>query len=307
MILRPISCVLALAFLFVVIQANAACAHYDKSRYTITLENTWGGSLPHYHYKGKVYVLGSYGDRYNIRVRNHTNRRVEAVISVDGRDAVSGKVGDYVEQRGYIIKPYGSVLVEGFRQSLSEVAAFRFTDPANSYSSRMGTPQNVGVIGVAIFPERKFRPRPRPPRPLVVPESRSDYNRRSSESPSRSRARAGSAESEDRAAASAPKKSRKGAAYDSRSERMDDSAGSMRLRRNNLGTEYGESRYSRVREVHFRRANPRSPSRIISLYYDDSEGLVSRGIRLYPRPYTRRYVESPPRAFPRNRFAPPPP
>jgi hypothetical protein len=307
MTVRMISCVLALALLFVVLQADAVCAHYDKSRYTVTLENTWGDSLPHYYHKGKVYVLGIYGDRYNIRVRNHTNRRVEAVVSVDGRDAVSGKVGDYVKQRGYIIKPYDSVLIEGFRQSLSEVAAFRFTEPANSYSSRMGTPQNVGVIGVAIFPEKKFRPRPRPPRPLAVPESSSEHKRRTSESSSRSRAPAGSAEAEDRAAARAPKHRRKGAAYGSKSERMDEGEESMGLNRNNLGTEYGESRYSRVREVQFRRANPRCPSRLIALYYDDSEGLISRGIKLYPEPYAHRFVESVPRAFPRNRFAPPPP
>jgi len=307
MTIRTISCALMLAFLFVVLQADVACAHYNTSRYTVTLENAWGDALPHYHHKGKVYVLGSYGDRYNIRVRNHTGSRIEAVVSVDGRDAVSGKVGDYVEQRGYIIKPYGSVLIEGFRQSLSEVATFRFTDPANSYSSRMGTPQNVGVVGVAIFPEKQVRRRVRPPRPLAVPESYSGYEKRSSKYSSESRTSTGSAKAEDRAAASARKQRRRGSAYGSKSEHMDDSRELSEPNQNNLGTEYGESRYSRVREVPFRRANPRHPSRLIALYYDDSEGLISRGIELYPEPYARRFVESKPRAFPRNRFAPPPP
>ena len=45
------------------------------------------------------------------------------------------------------------------------------TSPEGSYSSQMGTPENVGVIGVAIFPERVhpmlLRPRPQQlaPRP----------------------------------------------------------------------------------------------------------------------------------------------
>lgn len=306
MTVRAISHALTLAFLFMLLYADAACAHNDNSRYTVTLEDKWGNPLPHYYHKGKVFVLGNYGERYNIRVRNRTNRRIEAVVSVDGRDAVSGKVGDYIEQRGYILKPYGSVLIEGFRQSLSEVAAFRFTEPSNSYSSRMGTPQNVGVVGVAIFPE-KVRYHPQPPRPLAVPESRSGYPKKSSEYSNRNRAPAGSAEAEDRAAAVSPEHRRSRSDYSRKSERMDEGASSMGSSRNNLGTEYGESRYSRVREIPFKRANPSSPSRIIALYYDDSEGLVSRGIRLYSEPYARRFVESEPRAFPRNRFAPPPP
>src|SRR2546422_280885 len=82
------------------------------------------------------------------------DRRVEAVVSVDGRDVVSGNPGDYMRERGYIIPPHGSVVVDGFRQSLSRAAAFRFSRPGSSYSSRMGTPENVGVIGVAFFGEQ---------------------------------------------------------------------------------------------------------------------------------------------------------
>ena len=70
---------------------------------------------------------------------------------------MSGQPADYVNQRGYVIPAYGSLLVEGFRRNLKEVAAFRFTSPEDSYSSRMGTPQNVGVIGVAFFRNRTRR------------------------------------------------------------------------------------------------------------------------------------------------------
>ncbi|HWZ91085.1 MAG TPA: hypothetical protein VNW92_19625, partial [Polyangiaceae bacterium] len=122
--------------------------------YSFTVEDENGNALPTFRQDGRTFLLGEPGQRYNIRVRNPTAQRVEAVVSVDGRDAVSGDPGDYVNGRGYVIPPYGSTLVEGFRRSYEEVASFRFTSPENSYSARMGTPQNVGVIGVAFFPER---------------------------------------------------------------------------------------------------------------------------------------------------------
>jgi len=128
-----------------------------NATYTVTLESESGRVLQTFHKHGSTFVLGHYGERYNIRVKNQTSKRVEAVVTVDGRDVVSGQVGDYVKERGYIIEPHDSVLIEGFRRSSRQVAAFRFTDPGNSYSSRMGTPQNVGVIGVALFPERSYR------------------------------------------------------------------------------------------------------------------------------------------------------
>jgi hypothetical protein len=66
-----------------------------------------------------------------------------------------------------VIEAYGSVVIEGFRQSLDQVAAFRFTDIGNSYSARRGSGQHVGVIGVAVFKE--YQPR--------RPRSRADADR----------------------------------------------------------------------------------------------------------------------------------
>lgn len=100
-----------------------------------------------------AFVEGSIGERYVIRVHNPSWRRVEAVVSVDGRDAIDGQPSN-TGKRGYVIAPYSYVDIEGFRLSMADVAAFRFTTVRDSYASRMGTPWNVGVIEVAIFPER---------------------------------------------------------------------------------------------------------------------------------------------------------
>jgi hypothetical protein len=290
--------------------------------YSFTVEDESGNSLPTFRQDGRTFLLGEPGLRYNIRVQNPTGQRVEAVVSVDGRDAVSGEPGDYVNGRGYVIPPYGSVLVEGFRRSLEEVAAFRFTSPENSYSARMGTPQNVGVIGVAFFPERVRPPPPVMRRPLRRPVPLPyDYSSPSFDGQSmgadkaapsaptaqRSRAAAPSAGAPagearaDQALPAAPsqREAAKGAPRDDF-----DGSGSV----NNLGTEFGETHQNVVSSVSFERASPARPALISSLRYDDADGLSARGIDLSTLGYYQRQPASDePEPFPLSRFAQPPP
>jgi hypothetical protein len=78
-------------------------------------------------------------------------------------------------------------------------------------------------------------------------------------------------------------------------------------RRDNLGTEYGESMSSSVQEVAFERADRTHPSELIALRYDDRAGLIARGVAVDPPRYRPRPVCGP-QPFPQNRgFAPPPP
>ncbi len=57
--------------------------------------------------------------------------------------------------------------IQGWRKSLERVAAFFFTEHQSSYAARTGRPDNVGVVGVAVFrkmaePEARLeQPRPR--------------------------------------------------------------------------------------------------------------------------------------------------
>jgi hypothetical protein len=53
------------------------------------------------------------------------------------------------------------VEIDGFRQSVDTVAAFRFGSVRGSYAAqKTGDARNVGVIGVAIFNERGTNPVP---------------------------------------------------------------------------------------------------------------------------------------------------
>jgi hypothetical protein len=297
---------LALCLGAIVIQAGMTCARAEPS-YEVVLEDEFGNPLPAYPQRSERFALGRDGQRYNVRIYNRSGQRIEAVVSVDGRDVLTGMPGDFKNQRGYLVPAYGSVLIDGFRTSLSSVAAFRFSSPDDSYSARMGTPENVGVIGAAFF--REATPPPPPPMPKQIPyrvqpqpyggadKSGSGYGGgglgtrgRESAPPAPTSAAPAQRHAEPK------KESRGGAAYDSyaESERSDDTG--------NIGTQYGEETYSAVSEVRFVRAH-RSPDRVITLRYDDYEGLVARGILPRPAP---RHARGP-SAFPVNRFAPPPP
>lgn len=267
--------------------------------YRVRLEAPDGTPLPTFQHAGVTFVLGEAGDRYRIRVDNPTAERVEVVVTVDGRDAISGDLGDYVRQRGYLIEPWGNLLVEGFRRSLDEVATFRFSDREDSYSARRGTARHVGVIGVAVFPERR-----RPPRP-VWRRSRSEVRDRPlPESQHGFPARPSAARDGDAPPipAEAPRPSADERAPRERGLSARKSAPNAGP--SNIGTRYGEDRASSVVEVAFERRSPDHPSALLTLRYDDYDGLAARGIDLSS--LDRGDIEEP-QPFPLSRrFAPPP-
>ena len=67
---------------------------------TVSLESAQEGVLPMVRHRGKTFVAGEHGDRYEIRITNNGASRLEVVVSVDGLDVVSGRPGDFTRQRG---------------------------------------------------------------------------------------------------------------------------------------------------------------------------------------------------------------
>ena len=106
--------------------------------------------LPVYYHEGRYYVAGKPGNEYQVNIRNNQSGEILSVISVDGVNAVSGETANW-SQTGYVLSPYTSFGIKGWRKSLQRVAAFFFTELENSYAARTGRPDNVGVIGVAVF------------------------------------------------------------------------------------------------------------------------------------------------------------
>jgi len=143
-----------------------------------------GRLLPGYAAAGRTLVVGEDGARYKIVVHNATTARFEVVASVDGLDVLDGKPADPA-RRGYIVDPHGDLVIDGFRTSASDVAAFRFGKVADSYAAQTSGDQNVGVIGLAIFAERGARWQVARPddRPYDRPYDRDEVERRDNADP----------------------------------------------------------------------------------------------------------------------------
>ncbi len=131
-------------------------------------DRTAGCLLPFYWHDGARHVAGEPGHEYEIRVRNRGRERVLAVTSVDGVNVITGHTAS-PDQGGYVLDPGSRVEIEGWRKSLAEVAAFYFTALPDSYAARTGRPDNVGVIGLALFRETHVDPEPRASESVASP------------------------------------------------------------------------------------------------------------------------------------------
>ena len=119
----------------------------------VALVDDAGRTLPGLSAGGRTLIVGEDNQRYRIVVRNGTTARFEVVASVDGLDVIDGKPAD-PNRRGYIVDPHDTLVIDGFRTSDADVAAFRFGRVADSYAAQTSGDRNVGVVGLAIFSER---------------------------------------------------------------------------------------------------------------------------------------------------------
>lgn len=122
---------------------------YDRA------EGRW---LPLHSHEGRAYVVGKAGNEYQIRLRSRSREELLAVVSVDGVNVITGQTAN-PSQSGYVIAPRGTLDIQGWRKSLSQTAAFYFTALPDSYAARTGRPDDVGLIGIALF-RKKQEPHP---------------------------------------------------------------------------------------------------------------------------------------------------
>lgn len=262
-----------------------------------------GRVLPVHVHDGRSYVVGQPGNEYQIQIRNRTGAEMLAVVSVDGVNAVSGETAGW-NQTGYVLAPYQTLSIRGWRKSLKRVAAFYFTEHANSYAARTGRPHNVGVIGVALFRKRVDEGAhigpgaPRAGTPGKVEESpfpddreraRASVGRADNAHEPAPFAGAGPAPGE--ASAEAPGSA---ARQDSARERAY-APEPLAAKSSSLGTGHGRSRTSHARYTSFERASEH-PAQIVAIHYDTYRNLVRLGVLEMPRiatPFPGEFVPDP--------------
>lgn len=234
-----------------------------------------GRVMPVYRHDGRFYVVGKPGNEYRIRVQNRTQEEILAVVSVDGVNAVSGETAAW-DQTGYVLSSYQSYDIAGWRKSMQRVAAFFFTQHDNSYATRTGRPDNVGVIGVAVF-SKKAQPAAVVPRPRMQRDEPADspFPSSADEAPSVANAagRSERAAESDAASRFAPQPEKK------------------------LGTGHGRSQSAPVTYTNFERASP-TPREVIAIHYDTYQNLVALGVIRAPRvavptPFPGQFVPDP--------------
>jgi hypothetical protein len=248
-------------------------------------------TLPIHHHNGRYYVVGKPGNEYQVRVANRGRGEILSVISVDGVNAVSGETANW-SQTGYVLGAFQAFDVRGWRKSMDRIAAFYFTEHQNSYAARTGRPDNVGVIGIAVF-RKKYEPPVRidpPPRPWPRPRHDSPFPSSQGEgahshdgtADSTTRSETFSAERAPPSAAAAPGRESSAQTRDGLA------AGVARESRRSgpLGTGHGRSEESHVTYTNFERATS-SPAEIITIHYDTYDNLLAQGVITRPSVYAR--------------------
>lgn len=208
-----------------------------------------GEALAVHRHRGEYWVAGRPGARYAINVRNQQGRRLLAVTSVDGINVITGESAGF-DQRGYVFDPWVGYDIAGWRKSNEQIAAFTFTSVPRSYAARTGRPDNIGVIGVALFRER-------PPVPIAMVQESVASAR--AEAPAADAAGSLNRERDEKSQAAAP----------------------------GLGTGHGRREESLVVNVGFDREQSR-PNEIIRIRYDSRENLLAMGVIRQPTPNPRR-------------------
>lgn len=110
-----------------------------------------------------TYIEGRRGSTYTLDYTNPTPNRVLIVPSVDGLSVMDGKPASD-QSRGYVVSPYGSISIPGWRIDGGKVAQFEFR-PASDRDSPTYVDQlkdagfavdatNKGVIGLMVFNEK---------------------------------------------------------------------------------------------------------------------------------------------------------
>jgi hypothetical protein len=115
---------------------------------------------------GRLYLEARPGSDYTLTLENRTAERLGVVVLVDGLNVISANREEPLSGspgRMYVLDPWGSTTIHGWRSSLEDVHTFRFEDESASYAARLGKlNRKMGWVEVAVHRDRTPRPDPGP-------------------------------------------------------------------------------------------------------------------------------------------------
>jgi hypothetical protein len=241
-----------------------------------------GRTLPLYTAPGRhdrSYFEAFKGRNYALVIRNNTGQRVGVLIAVDGLNVVNGQLSGLSHgEPMYVLDPWETATIRGWRTSLETVRKFVFVDEQRSYAERTGQGNSdLGWIRVLGFRERHLAWR----QPLLRSPEYRDGNRNERQE-------------SDQGGASEPEStpSRDGS-EESRGQDMDKRStpsgpyGSQRSNEAappsaNPGTGWGDRRHDPVQRTVFEAE--RVATDHLVLRYEYASGLRALGIFPKPRP-----------------------
>jgi hypothetical protein len=90
-------------------------------------------------------------------LRNNSGERVGVLVTVDGLNVISGNHSNLARNESmYVLDPWESATIRGWRTSLNSVRRFVFVDEEHSYAERSGQANgDLGWIRVLSFQEQR--------------------------------------------------------------------------------------------------------------------------------------------------------
>ncbi|MGL6111852.1 MAG: hypothetical protein ACRC2B_17310 [Rubrivivax sp.] len=286
---------LAGALLLAQLPACASRSQADGQLVSMSIvDRETGQAMTAYRKDGRTYVAGRPASRYTVRLANQTGGRVMVVLSVDGVNVITGETAS-VGQTGYVLEPWQSYDIAGWRKSETAIASFVFAALGNSYAARTGRPGNVGVIGMAAFVEK---PEAQAMRQRHDPPSTADRLG----SVGKAESRVDTAKAQADAGNAAPPATPAGRSADNQTAGEIAASATARLApTERLGTGHGQREWSVSRRTSFEKLSS-TPQDVVEITYDSYANLVLAGViptptaqaRAFPSDGLRGFVPDPP-------------
>jgi hypothetical protein len=159
--MKSISGIITLVSILILPGSASAGRHYKNGGVDLEIISDYRGNLRKFSVASdrshveRNYVIAKDNEKYRIRVSNRSDRRVGLVIAVDGRNIISGKKS-YLEsnERMYILEPYQTQEIEGWRTGRNRTNRFYFSSMDDSYAADFGDYTAMGVVALAVYKER---------------------------------------------------------------------------------------------------------------------------------------------------------